>query len=86
MYDQNDAALLALLKDWNSGDDYPTRVTRLRTGVLLADGIAVKLEKETTVLDDEDEDQLTGSSGLDWFFFDPGLDGAANKAGDEAGN
>ena len=26
-YDRNDAALLALLQEWNSGDDYPTRVT-----------------------------------------------------------
>ena len=85
-YDRNDAALLALLQEWNSGDDYPTRVTKLRTGILLADGTVVKLAKGTTVLDDEDKDQLTGSSGLDWFFFDTGLDKATDMKGNEAGN
>ena len=46
----------------------------------------MKLEKGTTVLDDEDKDQLTGSSGLDWFFFDTSLDKATDKKGNEAGN
>jgi hypothetical protein len=61
-------------------------VTKLRTGILLADGTLAKLEKGTTVLGDADQDQLTGTSGLDWFFFDTGLDKATDKKADEAVN
>jgi len=86
MYDRNDAALLALLKEWASSDDFPTRVNKLRTGVSLADGTFVKLEKSTTVLDDADKDKLTGAAGLDWFFFESMFDKATDKRENEADN
>jgi hypothetical protein len=75
-YDFNDAALLALLDEWNSGDDYPTRVANLRDPDVLPDGTLIALladEEDTpgTVHDDGAPDKLTGSSGLDWYFFDP---------------
>ena len=57
-YDANDAALEMILTEWNSPlDTYSARVEKL--GLWLND---------STVHDDEDEDHLVGSRGLDWFF------------------
>ena len=53
----NDAALLSILEEWNSEDDFLTRQMAL-AGLL----------NSSTVEDDEEEDTLTGSSGEDWFF------------------
>jgi hypothetical protein len=71
----NDAALLKLLEEWNSGRLYDERVANLRngSGPILA-GSGLSLRKGTTVFDDSDIDQLTGSPGSDWFLFDPSKD------------
>src|SRR5262249_20218616 len=52
----SDAALLAALQDWNSADDFDTRVARLRSFF------------DAAVHDDGTADVLTGSAGQDWFF------------------
>jgi Ca2+-binding RTX toxin-like protein len=72
-YDFQDAALLALLDEWSSDDEYEIRVGKLRAGVALPDGTLIMLAagEDGTVHDDDEPDKLTGSSGLDWFFFDP---------------
>jgi Ca2+-binding RTX toxin-like protein len=57
IYEGNALVFCALLEEWNSGEDYETRVARLRL-----------LLNATTVLDDGEVDMLTGSSGFDWFF------------------
>ncbi len=36
-------------------------------------------EDERTILDDGESDVLTGSAGLDWFFFDLSLDRATDR-------
>ena len=57
-YDANDAALKMILAEWNSPvDSYFARVEKL--GLWLND---------STVHDDENEDHLVGTEGLDWFF------------------
>ena len=79
-YDRNDAALRAILAEWSTGllED---RVENLRNGsVTLADGTPIVLLKastvefDATVFDDLDPDQITGSNGPDWLFFDDLLD------------
>jgi Ca2+-binding RTX toxin-like protein len=52
--DDDDDALMAVLAAWTSNDSYDDRVQAI--GALL------------TVVDDEEEDKLTGSSGLDLFY------------------
>src|SRR5207302_3740435 len=71
-FDNNRAALQAIMQEWSSSNDYLTRVANL-TGVgtgprsngnffLIASGSG------RTVFDDGDRDEMTGSSGRDWFF------------------
>lgn len=67
-YDENDAALLALLDEWNSDRPFATRVARLRAGVTVPGGTTARLLAGTTVFDDGDVDRLTGSAGQDWLF------------------
>jgi Ca2+-binding RTX toxin-like protein len=62
-HDTDDVALLAILAEWNSGDDYATRTTRLRTGAA-----GVTLAAGTTVFNDSSLDTLTGNAGEDWIF------------------
>jgi len=52
-----DQALLEILDEWNSGEDFQSR----------QDALAGWLN-ETTVFDDDVQDLLTGSSGEDWFY------------------
>lgn len=71
-YDFNDVALLALLDEWNSERSYLSRISNIQTGSgPILEGTGFLLEEGNTVLDDGDSDKLTGSSGLDWFFFGP---------------
>ena len=52
-----------IMRVWTSADDYQTRTANLNRNGLLLVG--------QTVLDDVgDRDVLTGSAGIDWFFFD----------------
>ena len=74
-YDDNPAALDAILAEWSSNSDYATRVNNLRTGSGPTLG-GVALEAGVTVFDDDARDKLKGSRGRDWFFAD--LDGLDN--------
>jgi hypothetical protein len=79
-YDYDDVALLALLDEWNSDGSYADRVDNIRTGSgPFLGGTGYMLAKGVTVFDDGEFDRLTGSSGLDWFFFDPDEDDANDK-------
>jgi uncharacterized protein (TIGR03118 family) len=60
-YDANHAALLQILKEWNSTDAFSDRVAALRAG-----NGAPKLDS-STVIDDGVRDDLFGGPGLDWF-------------------
>jgi uncharacterized protein (TIGR03118 family) len=63
VYDNDVPALLQILAEWMSTDDYATRIDKLRNGT----GGLPKLDA-TTVLDDGAVDILLGNQGLDWFF------------------
>jgi hypothetical protein len=68
-YDGNNAALMAILAEWQSGDSYTTRFNCLEG--LQGGGLngAYHLIWGSTVLDNGARDRLTGSTtGLDWFF------------------
>ncbi len=70
-HDQNDVALILLLKEWKSNVPYQTRLNHLRG--TLAGGLNGEfyLRNGTgeldTLFDDGDVDQLTGGLGVDWF-------------------
>jgi Ca2+-binding RTX toxin-like protein len=61
-WDNDPAALDAVLAEWTSGRDYVQRSDALRTSYLQSTGPAA------TVFDDAAEDRLVGSAGQDWFF------------------
>ena len=73
-----EAALLGIRREWLSDHDYHTRVENL-SGVSnggLNDGYY--LISDQSVKEDSDEDRLTGSAGLDWFFLDQNNDRATD--------
>ncbi|HUG90866.1 MAG TPA: hypothetical protein VML55_08540 [Planctomycetaceae bacterium] len=79
LFDDNHAALSTLLDEWTSDRDYATRTANLRDG----SGSSERANgsfflDESTVFDDGEEDQLTGGSGRDSFFFDPDEDRATD--------
>jgi hypothetical protein len=67
-YDLNNVALMAILAEWQSGDDYLTRFKRLEG--LQSGGQNGKntLVWAKSVKDDGTTDTLTGGAGFDWFF------------------
>jgi len=78
-YDDNQAALQALMDSWTGNLSYDQRVSSLqdstqRGGVYLG---------SATIGNDSSADVLTGSSGLDWFLFDATKD-RATDLNDEA--
>ncbi len=75
-YDEDAAALQAIMAEWTSGNDYETRVDNLRNGG--GENGAFVLDEET-VNDDEDKDTLWGDGGLDWFWI-----GLGDKAKDRS--
>jgi hypothetical protein len=72
VYDQahNEAALMSILAEWQSGKSYAMRVSDLKFGGGLNGSNVLRLG--TTVIDDGGFDSLTGGShipgALDWFF------------------
>jgi Ca2+-binding RTX toxin-like protein len=76
-FDQNKAALLAIMAEWDRPDaDYPTRIAHLtgtagglNQGFYLNSGSNPNLP--VTVFNDADSDTLTGGAGLNWFFYSP---------------
>jgi Ca2+-binding RTX toxin-like protein len=63
-YDNNIAALEAVLARWNGSDSYSARVAAITAGV----GSAQYKLTSATVFSDTSVDTLTGSSDQDWFF------------------
>ncbi len=64
-YDSNNAALLAIMSEWTSGNSYNTRVTNITNGTGLAAGSRLVGDggATQTVFNDNDVDTLTGSQG-----------------------
>lgn len=79
-----DAAITAIMAEWTSSRDIETRRRNLigngngdrNNGLyfLLASDDPSTEQDERTVIDDGSQDVLTGSSGVDWFFYDPNAD------------
>ena len=63
-YDDNAAALAAILTEWVSARSYTVRVANIRSGAR-SGGFALN---SGTVLDDGANDLLSGNAGQDWFF------------------
>jgi hypothetical protein len=84
-YDADRAGLDAIYAEWSSARTYAERIANIRTasGPLL-DGTNLKLEKQTSVFDDGDADNLNGASGTDWYFYLLGEDLANRNGGEEA--
>ncbi|MEX2558743.1 MAG: DUF4214 domain-containing protein, partial [Pirellulales bacterium] len=67
VYDDDEAALLALTQEWQRTDlTYAQRVQLLEQGVGADESIRLD---SSTVEHDSSLDMLTGSSGLDWFWY-----------------
>jgi uncharacterized protein (TIGR03118 family) len=66
IHDANLAALMQILAELNSADDYATRIAKLRAGTS-----GLPILDDMTVLDDAARDILHGGQGLDWFFAGP---------------
>ncbi len=64
-YDTNNAALLAILAEWDSTDSYSLRFSKLQSGVGSGNW---QLVWGSTVQDDAAVDTLNGGPGLDWYF------------------
>lgn len=81
-YDGSQAALKAIMNEWNGSRAYSARVDNIRTG-----GGANKTKKfnsATVRADSGETDKLTGGDGRDWFFreFDTLFDRESNEARD----
>jgi Ca2+-binding RTX toxin-like protein len=75
-----DEALCAITKEWNSGREYEIRILNLydASGSAQRENGDYYLVAGQTVVEDEDRDVLTGSAGMDWFFFEEGEDRATD--------
>jgi Ca2+-binding RTX toxin-like protein len=71
-FDNNDAALFAIMAEWTSARDYSTRIANLQgtgTGPRLNGSFyLIASGPGRTVFDDGAVDVLTGGAGQDWFF------------------
>ena len=75
-YDCNESALCAIMDEWTRTDlRYLDRIATLQTGTRRDRNVRLNSD---TVFNDSDKDVLTGSSGLDWFFFDQQQDRATD--------
>lgn len=74
-FEANGAALAAVLAEWRSERDYPTRIANLRgegSGPRENEEVFLSaLGGNATVLEDAAQDTLKGGAGLDWFFAHP---------------
>ena len=88
-YDNNDAAIGALMQEWTSSNSNATRIANVTggTGLTLGYKLVGDDGASQTVFNDNDVDTLTGSQGIDWFFANhdgPGeLDIITDKAANE---
>lgn len=87
-FDNDPAALAAILAEWTSSHSYTQRVNNLRNSSPAANRLngSVFLIADSTVFDDGSLDILSGGSGQDWFLFnnDRGIrDFAIDRTGNE---
>jgi Ca2+-binding RTX toxin-like protein len=72
-YDANDAALLAVLDEWNSGRDFTSRVNNIlgvtTTGLNKVNGVGIYLSTATVHDDGSAVDILDGGTGNDLAFY-----------------
>ncbi len=80
-FDNLDEACRAITEQWTSAADYRTRVLGLSDPTQ-----EFFLRLGQTVLEDEDTDRLTGSSGQDWFCSDLTYDRATDLKNEISGN
>jgi hypothetical protein len=67
----NETALMGILAEWQSADDYATRFTDINTGTGGGLNGTAKLNAGTTIQDDAAADTVTATASdqaLDWFF------------------
>jgi Ca2+-binding RTX toxin-like protein len=70
LYESNETAIDRIMREWTANDTYANRTAHLSgaTGGLNEAYYLVTDGPSANVLDDNDNDVLTGSSGDDWFF------------------
>ena len=80
LHDALALALCAIMDEWRRTDrTYEERVKNLSDGGGLNGTVKlVNTGENRTVFDDDADDVLTGSAGLDWFLFDPNRDRATD--------
>jgi Ca2+-binding RTX toxin-like protein len=79
-FDNDDAALMAILAEWTSSRSFTERVANLQDGLgPILYGTGIKLKKGQTVFDDADVDSLVGAADLDWFLYDATRDNARDE-------
>jgi Ca2+-binding RTX toxin-like protein len=66
-FDTNAAALAAVLAEWDSADDYATRIARI-TGSMSGGLNGSVFLNSSTVHSDGMVNKLYGGPGMDWFF------------------
>jgi hypothetical protein len=81
-YDTNVAALCGIMDEWTSTASYSSRTTHLK-GVTGGLNNGYNLIAGSTVFDDSDVDELTGSGGTDWFFANTTGGSAKDKVKDQ---
>ena len=87
-HDGADMALLLLLGEWTSSNNYATRVANITNGGGL-NGTTVLVGDDggtQTVFNDTDVDTLTGNGGVDWFFANQNGTGAIDIVTDKTAN
>lgn len=86
-YDDNAAALLAVLTEWKSSRVVATRISNVRngTGPVLG-GSGVFLKPQVTTFDDADVDLFMGGGDSDWFILQSGRDVTKDRGKSERTN
>jgi phospholipase C len=73
-YDANAEALTAIENEWASADDLATRILKIKKGVAQDGATTLYHLGNDTVFANGFVNQLSGNSGMDWFFADPTRD------------
>ncbi len=84
-FDCNPAALLAILRECSSVDDYATRIGKIR-GTTGGGLNGTNYLNSSAVPDDGAADMLTGAAGLDWFRANQAQDTITDLLAEEIGN
>jgi Ca2+-binding RTX toxin-like protein len=82
-YDNNTAALTAILAEWTSARGVLTRVNNINTGAgPVLTGTGIRLVPQQTALHDAEIDLLMGGTDADWFLIDLGRDVSRDRGSD----